>query len=61
MASLGHNVNHQPLTVFPHNIDGLVQDCGNSIAAALELSKSCAKKPSKVYTISAAMRCEVNN
>ena len=48
MALLGHNVNHQPLIVFPHGTDGLVQDGGNSIATALELPKSCAKKPSNV-------------
>ena len=26
-----------------HNIDGLVQDCSNSIANALELLQSCTK------------------
>ena len=31
-------------TKYPHvNIDGLVQDCSNSIANALELLQSCTK------------------
>ena len=28
---------------YPHHIDGFVQDCGNSIANALELLQSHAK------------------
>ena len=31
------------LTEFKAHIDGLVQDCSNSIANALELLQSCAK------------------
>ena len=33
--------------MHPNDFDGLVQDCGNSIANALELPQSCAK-PSHV-------------
>ena len=31
------------LTTTNHHIDGLVQDCSNSIANALELLQSCTK------------------
>ena len=33
-----------PLTSPPQHIDGLVQDCSNSIANAMELLKSCTKQ-----------------
>ena len=32
---------HHNLADIKHNIDGLVQDCSNSIANALELLQSC--------------------
>ena len=36
--------NNYPIKwIYANHIDGLVQDCGNSIANALELPQSCAK------------------
>ena len=39
------NINHEYVYYFASipNIDGLAQDCGNSVANALELPRSCAK------------------
>ena len=37
------NGHFSPLTINWHHIDGLVQDCGKSIANALELPQSCIK------------------
>ena len=42
---------------MPHEIDGLVQDCRNSIANALELLQSCTQ-PSK-YAYNFVVLCFV--
>ena len=38
-----------PYVIYIYHIDGLVQDCSNSIANALELLQSCAKASICLY------------
>ena len=43
MVILNQGRVHILLSVFPAHIDGLVQDCSNSIANAMELLQSCTR------------------